>query len=464
MITTGVVCLAGCSQRAFRERADQDVEGIISQKNIADEWKVENWHVYPDCRARFADPSYPDFPPYPPDDYAAHSLSPNPQSPGKSGSGRYEGDGYLKMIEEWDAENRTEDAAEEKKSKANADPNAVPPPVPNRNGLTSDTTPFRVRLDQAVELAILNSREFQDRREDLYLAALPVTQERFGFASQAFAAERLIREATGSERFEGRGNRWRIGTDVGVSRTFATGAQLLVRLANQVVVDITGPKPSVSLSNLSLTFIQPLLRGGGYAVTLEALTQTERNLLYAIRSYARFRKVFYVAIAGQGDYTNNPYGLQGLSVNLGRAIGNNLTAPTAGYMPTILQAATLANQQTNVASLEVFLKLFVNLREGGQTSELQIVRVEQQLLQGRTQVLATQRLYLDAVDNLKLQLGVPATLPLELDDKPLRPIRQQLLRFEAVYTELGAVQAAAEKPDPSEEPIQNRGRWKRLLT
>jgi outer membrane protein TolC len=463
----GSVCavgLVGCSRQAFRERADADVEGIITQKNLAEEWKVENWHVYPDSRARFADPNCPDFPPYPADDFAAYVLSPNPQVPGQSGSGRFEGDGYLAMIKEWDATNRAEDAAEDQREKANADPNTPAVPAATPNSLSSDAVPFRLRLDQAVELAILNSREFQDRREDLYLAALPVTQERFGFAAQAFAAESVIREATGSQRPEGRGNRWRIGSEAGVTRQFATGAQLLVRFANQVVVDITGPKPHVSLSNLSLTFVQPFLRGGGYAVTLEALTQAERTLLYAIRSYARFRKTFYVVIAGQGDYTNNPYGLQGLSANLGRAIGNNLTAPQAGYLPTILQAATLANQQTNVASLEQFLKLFQNLREGGQTSELQIVRVEQQLIQGRTQVLTNQRQYLDSLDNFKLQLGVPATMAIELDDGPLRPMRQQLTRFEAVYSDLRSVQAVAEQSDPAEEPAQYRSRWRRLLT
>ncbi|MFO0936008.1 MAG: TolC family protein [Gemmataceae bacterium] len=463
-VAGAVVAVVGCSRQAYRERADQDVEGVITQKNIAEEWKVENWNVYPDARARFADPSCPDFPPYPPDDYTAHVLSPNPQHPGQAGTGRYEGDGYLKMIQEWDAANRAEDAEEDKKAQQSADPNAAPAPPPARNSLTSDAVPFRMRLDQLVELAFLNAREFQDRREDLYLAALPVTQQRFSFAAQALAAENIVREWAGADTAGGAGNRWRVGTSAGVSRTFATGGQLLVNLANQIVVDFNGPKPTVSLSNLSFTFLQPLLRGGGYAVTLEALTAAERNLLYAIRSYARFRKVFYVVIVGQGDYTNNPYGLQGLSVNLGRAIGTNLTAPIAGYLPTILQAATLANQQLNVASLEQFHKLFINLREGGQTSELQIVRVEQQLLQGRTQVLSLQRTYLDSVDSLKLQLGVPATLPIELDDRPLRPIRQQLQRFEAVYADLGAVQATAEKVDLKEEPVRNRARWMRLFT
>ena len=50
-----------------------------------------------------------------------------------------------------------------------------------------------------------------------------------------------------------------------------------------------GNNPSTTVSTLSLDVIQPLLRGAGWAVTLEPLTQAERNLLYAVRDFARFR-------------------------------------------------------------------------------------------------------------------------------------------------------------------------------
>src|SRR5262249_54078197 len=62
-------------------------------------------------------------------------------------------------------------------------------------------------------------------------------------------------------------------------------------------VDFINPKRTLSVTTLNFDAIQPLLRGAGQAVTLEGLTQAERNLLYAIRSFARFRKELYVAIA-----------------------------------------------------------------------------------------------------------------------------------------------------------------------
>ena len=102
-------------------------------------------------------------------------------------------------------------------------------------------------------------------------------------------------------------------------------------------------------------------------------------MVYAMRSYARFRKLFYVAVVGRLGglgLTNNPYGLQGLSVNLGRGIGGNLTAPSVGFLPLLQQSAIIANQRKNVAVLERLLNLYQAFREGGQQSDLQVGQVE----------------------------------------------------------------------------------------
>jgi hypothetical protein len=485
----------GCSRRAFRERTDRDVEALISQKNVMPQAQVQNWHVYPDPRARFADPTCPDFPPYPPDDYATKVLTPNPQRPGRGGVGRVEGDGYLKQLIEWDTQNRTEDdansAVDGQTAPANVrgqipspdssappgNPAAGAPPVGGpsaattaaeaaaeayRMALSSQERGYRIRLDQAVELALYNSREFQDRREDLYLAALPVSLERFGFSAQAFAATNVLYQVAGRET-TAPGSRWQVNTNTGLTRNFSTGATLLVQLANQVVVDLSNGRPTLSTGTLGLSLVQPLLRGGGFAVTLEALTQAERNLVYAIRSYARFRSQFYVAIAGQGDYTNNPYGLQGLAQNLGRGIGANLTANPVGYLPTVLRSAILANEKNNVATFEQYQKLYQNLEEGGVVTKLQVGRIEQQLLQGRTVVLLRTQEYIDNIDNFKLQLGIPATIPLELDETPLRPIRDQLRRIEEVYQQFLALEKLAGKFDPTEAAVAYRDRWKKLF-
>lgn len=459
---------AGCSREKHRQRADKDVEAIISQKNIFPQWEVKNWHVYPDQRARFADPFKADAPPFPVDDYAAQLVSPNPQKPGKGGVGRYEGDGYLQQVAAWDSQNRAAGDPDASAAPAATEPAAAPKPESRdeaayKAAFASTERAYKVTLEQTVELALFNSREFQDRREDLYLAALPVSLERFGFSAQFFAAENLILSAGGQDT-SAPGTRWSPGTTFGFNQKLASGATLLTQLANQVVIDVSNGKPTVGVSNLTLSLTQPFLRGGGFAVTLEALTQAERTLLYAIRSYARFRNLFYYAIAGGGGYTNNPYGLQGLAVNLGRGVGANLTANSVGYLPTVLRAAVLANERKNVEAIESYLGLFQNLKEGNAVPELQVVRVEQRLVQSRVTVLQRTQEYKDAIDNFKLQLGVPATLPLELDETPLRPIRRQLQRFEGVYRDLEDLETAAGAFDPKEPPAAYRERWLKLLT
>ena len=95
--------------------------------------------------------------------------------------------------------------------------------------LYSNQKGYRIKLDQAVELGLINAREFQDRREDLYLAALPVTLERFNFAAQAFFTEQAVRRSVGAD-LPGAGEFWDAGdTDVGFAKLFPTGARLLVR-------------------------------------------------------------------------------------------------------------------------------------------------------------------------------------------------------------------------------------------
>src|SRR6516165_1960910 len=101
---------AGCTRHFFRKKADEEVAEVLAEKDKYPDWRIEQFHVYPDPRARFADPTNPDRPPVPPDDPAARDLAPNPQKPGKEGVGAVEGQGYLKLLAGWDDQNRAEAA------------------------------------------------------------------------------------------------------------------------------------------------------------------------------------------------------------------------------------------------------------------------------------------------------------------------------------------------------------------
>src|SRR5438445_9938016 len=108
--------LSGCTRRFYRTRADMEVDDILTEKDQFADWQIEQYHVYPDPRARFADETNPDRPPMPPDDPASEEMAPNPQKPGHAGVRLIEGAGYLELLAAWDAENRAEAAAGPKKA------------------------------------------------------------------------------------------------------------------------------------------------------------------------------------------------------------------------------------------------------------------------------------------------------------------------------------------------------------
>jgi outer membrane protein TolC len=460
-----LVVAAGCTRRFFRERADRDVENLLTEKNVDPRWALENWYIYPDERARFVDTEKPDHPRKPPDDPAAAALAPNPQ-PIRSRFRRgidQEGAGYLEFLEHCDQHNRSvraqmaaampPDAPAARLGDPTKQSGVVGPAPPETTAsqqsidavLRTDEQPFLLTLDQALELSLFNSRDFQDRREDLYLAALPVTLQRFNFVTQLFLNAEANRTFTPVGPVSAGGavtGSAGVAASAEVNQLFPTGAALVARFANRLVSDIgAGSGPTTSLSTLTLELTQPLLRGGGWAVTLEPLTQAERNLLYGIRSYARYRELFYVYIAGGGEQFNAPYSLIGLNL---RGVGPSLNAPSQGYLPTLLSAAQERNERENIRNLYGYLELFREYQGKGDFSELQVGQVEQQLLRGQSSLLQRRQELQNGLDSFKLQLGVPTRLPLELDDGPVKPVRDSLAEFTKARDEFNALRPQAE--------------------
>jgi hypothetical protein len=528
------ISMTGCTRHFFRKRADEEVDSVLAEKDKYCDWQIDQFHVYPDPRARFADPTDPDRPPSPPDDPAAKSLAPNPQKPGKAGVAAVEGEGYLKLMAEWDDQNRAALAEREKaegKVKTTEKFEEAPGSPKKVDAYTSTIIatepkpggprPYLLTLEQACELSLINSREYQDAREDLYLTALPVTLERFSFAAQFFAVGEAFRQWSGSQTVGGAGassasgagstpgavepsgNSWNFGSNVGFAKLFSTGALLLFNFANQTALNLGPGRFVTSQSNINLDLVQPFLQGGGQAVTLEPLTQAERNLVYEIRNFARFRKELYVAIAGGGggsitganfqptgvlstptfspaqglgasgltpgkpaigSTTSNP----GLDVSPGTsgALGfqTALAAPVSGYLSTLLQTAQIKVDRFNIEKLESFFNLAKALQEGGDISQLQTDQFEQQLLGGRTKLLADQQNYLQTIDVFKLQLGLPVDMFIELDDSPFRQLNQQFQRYEDLFRDFKNASDEPLRAGPAKARGEERKRFMKIAT
>lgn len=439
--------IGGCTRAFYRKQTDNEVNEILAEKDKIPGAPIEMFHVYPDPRARFADPRNPDRPSQPPDDPDANRLAPHPQNPGKPGVGNVEGTAYLEMIKTWDEQNRAERKANAGKDNAD-EPSGegLPAPSETRTGpvktffdepLNAARKGFLLTLDQAVELGVVNAREYQDFREDLYVAALPVSLARFSFAYQWAATENAVRTWAGPLSPVGTENQWSLGSNASFTKLFSTGALLTFGFANSTVFNFATPHGLSTSSTIDLSFVQPLLQGGGRAVALEPLTQTERNLVYSVRSYARFREQFFVNVAIGSGLPNSlssavGSGTTGSPISTLAAVGLASTDVAGGfvsYLSTLYREVDMAADKKYKADLEKAIKLFEGLQEGGQVSPLQVSQVQSTLLNARNAVLTDEQFVNNALDQFKLVLGLPTNLPLVLDDSACRAITRQLDRY-----------------------------------
>jgi Outer membrane efflux protein len=360
---------------------------------------------------------------------------------------------------------------------------------------------YLLTLDQAAELAMFNNRQYQDQRENLYLAALPVSLERFSFMSQFFAGSEAIRTYAGHTAPGGPENNWALNNGIGLSKVLPTGALLLLNFSNQTVFNFLGPKKTTSVTSLDFTAIQPLLQGGGKAVALESLTEAERNLLYAIRNYARFRKELYVFIASNnggaisgsafqptGVLSSNstlqvgPLGNSGLTPGVipppATTLGGPIVPPASpgvllstpaitptpsGYLNTMLEKITVYIDQENIDVLSDILQRYRGLLEGDLVGPLQVQNVEQQLLTGRYTLLADQQNYLQSLDAFKLEIGVPTNLSIEMDDSELLPLLNQYRRARVITEDERRAVAEASDLIPVENAPVLRSSLRRLF-
>ncbi|MCA9041046.1 MAG: TolC family protein [Planctomycetaceae bacterium] len=284
-----IVCLfslvtSGCSRTFWREQADDESYRLLANKMNDGRWVLPRIDVSPSPYSRLYDPYDPDRPPLPPDDPAANQYMQRMS---------YQGiiDGY----DSWHEFGQTFTVENPHwLDQFGITPDQLCPPdqrfgepVPVLNNLT---------LPDALELASINSREYQTEIENLYLAALDLTLERFQFNVRFLG---FGGEPSADLQYEsipdGR-NSLALGSRFGVSQLLPSGAQWVVELANNTLWIFSGENSTSTSSVISYSLVQPLLRGAGRKVVLENLTFQERVVLYQTRDLARFRKTFFTDI------------------------------------------------------------------------------------------------------------------------------------------------------------------------
>ena len=318
-------------------------------------------------------------------------------------------------------------------------------------GLPVGSKPYLLTMEKAFQLALLNTRVYQYQLEQVYEAALPVTLQRFAFGPQFIAGLSPTTAIAGngntvrggalptqlpanSFQYSTRGtgsqtSQLTIGTVAGVGKLFDNGAQVLLSFANQLVFNFVGKNPLQPTVKSFLPFqaLVPFLRGGGRAVTLEPLTLAERQLLYAIRSFALFRQQFTVATLVAG--TEIQFGTS--TTTGGFLAGSGNSDPTVGFLNVVEDVQLVENNRKNLSVFERFLTVYQELVRGESSglTQLQVDQVNQNVQNARNVLISSQTLYRNDLDSYKIQLGMPPDTPIIIDRTRTMPFKQV---FEAI--------------------------------
>ncbi|MBX6315761.1 MAG: TolC family protein, partial [Isosphaeraceae bacterium] len=310
-------------------------------------------------------------------------------------------------------------------------PGALEFDIAAATGLPPKSRPYMINPAQALTLALINSRLYQWRLEQIYVTGLTVTLNRFTFEPQIFAgmspttfpfgpngitavpavnpaSSFLYRtRATGSPN-----STLSIGTLAGFGKFFMFGGRLAAGYANQTIFNFIGsnPRQPIVQSFLPLTFVQPFLRGGGRAVTLEPLTLAERTLLYEVRNFARFRQQFIPYILTANQVIPDTSG-----------VGD----PTIGYLGVLQSLIEVENDRRIIAGLERVLRVFQEYEKGAASgiSQLQVDQIDQTLQSQLATLAADEAQYRIFLDQFKFQIGMPPDVPVVLDMTPLQGFR-----------------------------------------
>ncbi|MBL7141170.1 MAG: TolC family protein [Planctomycetes bacterium] len=398
LVPLAVLTLAGCSADWHTRDADREVYGIVAEKEADALGEVRSFTIRPrpdpaevldEARAAAseappADPSpqtaEPPAAPNPgnapdaaPDAAATPADSPAPAGgPAAADAG---------------ATAKAEQILEQPVAGLeDVIPAELPPPVPQ-----AGPDAIRLTLADALRVAVRTSREYQDRKETVYLAALTLTFERYLFRPQPFA--------TGTVDFandfggNGRTRSWDPAAEIGVSQQLADGAIVAGSLGVAALKYLNKELGDTVDSALSFSLSQPLWRGAGRKIVQENLLQAERNAIYAVRSFARFEKTFAVDVASE-------------------------------YLRVLQQRDAVLNAWNNYQSLREGRMQSEWLAKAERLAEFEVDQARQSEFAAYNRWIVERETYTNDLDALKLTLGVPVTTEIALDPAELERLHQ----------------------------------------
>jgi outer membrane protein TolC len=256
--------------------------------------------------------------------------------------------------------------------------------------------PLTLSLLQSLQVGARNSFNYQDQKEEVFRSALALELERDDFRNtfKAQVKELISTDTTGDKAKSGIVR----SSEFGVSRKLESGAELTTALAIDLANLFTaGGASSLGLAGDASISI-PLLRGSGRHIVTEPLTQAERNTVYAIWEFERFKKQYAVDVA-------------------------------SNYLSVLRQLDTLKNTEEDYRSRIASSRRSRRLADAGRLKEIEVDQAVQNELRARARWISAGEQYKKQLDSFKKLLGLPTDAKIDLDPNDLERLTLPSLKI-----------------------------------
>ncbi len=274
-------------------------------------------------------------------------------------------------------------------------PKEARPPVNVTDSLAisvyPDGTPLKLALVDALQIAAGNARDYQTRKEAVYTAALGLDLADDEFRNTFAGALDWTQTHNLTDNATVRGNEY--NTDIAWSKALETGASITAGFAFDLVKLLMADRDS-SLGLLAdATITVPLMRGAGRHIVTEPRTQAQRDVVYALYTFERFKRTLAVSVASE-------------------------------YLAVLQQLDQVANAADNYKRLIDGGRRARRLADAGRLPEIQVDQAHQDELRARDRWIAARQSYQQRLDRFKITLGLPTDADIELDAAELESLAE----------------------------------------
>lgn len=263
------------------------------------------------------------------------------------------------------------------------------------DGEAPDRVPLiELNLENSLGAGFTTSREYLTRQEDLYVAGLGLTLTRFNFGPQLNSTVGYLwgdselgpSSSTADANFS-------------LSQILKTGGTFSVAtgLSTNRTAGPHGSDPDKGRawsSNVDFALDQPLLRGAGYDVAWESLTQAERDILYSVRNFEVFRQDHAIGIIAE-------------------------------YFGLISQKTQLENTRVAYDNAVYDREKSSALRLVDRIPDSSLIQAKRREVTSRNDLLVAQTDYQFSLDTFRVRLGLPEADEITIGDEvpPFEAVR-----------------------------------------